>query len=96
MAAPLRTGRLFETPFTSGVLPTLLGFFGLSGACYAANSAAFGQPWPSTFSPEFLAEAKKIGNVTVGGTALPGRVDCAARPRGWRWRAPARAEPRRG
>ncbi len=78
MAAPLRSGKFFELPF-SKLLPTVAGFFGLSFACSMATRTIWSDR-PATFEAEFLQEAQTIGNVQVCAQHLRSLSLCCALP----------------
>lgn len=59
-----RTGRIFEVPF-SYTGPRIAAGLALAGCLWYLNPVLFWNYKPETLSPEFRAEAKKIGNVAV-------------------------------
>ncbi|PNH11960.1 hypothetical protein TSOC_001148 [Tetrabaena socialis] len=65
-----RTGRFFEVPF-SYLGPRLAGGIAVAGLAWYANSLLFWTYKPETLSPEFRAEAKKIGAVAQRMNAPP-------------------------
>ena len=60
-----KTGHYFEVPFMTQTLPRVLGVLGLAGAILYAVPLLTWHKKPTTLSPEFIAEAKAIGNVAV-------------------------------
>ncbi|KAJ9517638.1 hypothetical protein QJQ45_025030 [Haematococcus lacustris] len=59
-----RTGRIHEIP-ASYLLPRIALIMGLAGVCWWANPKLFWTKKPETLDPEFVAEAKRIGNVAA-------------------------------
>ncbi len=60
----LRTGHILEVP-PSYLIPRIAAIMGLAAVAWWANPQLFWNKKPDTMSPEFIAEAKKIGNVAV-------------------------------
>ncbi|KAL6747782.1 cytochrome c oxidase subunit [Haematococcus lacustris] len=65
-----RTGRIHEIP-ASYLLPRIALIMGLAGVCWWANPKLFWTKKPETLDPEFVAEAKRIGNVAQRVNAPP-------------------------
>lgn len=59
-----RNGRLFEVPF-SYVGPRVAAGIALAGCLWWFNNTFMYTYKPESLSPEFVEEAKKIGNVAV-------------------------------
>ena len=60
-----KTGRYMEVPFLTQTLPRVLGVIGLAGALWYANPLLLWHKKPVSWTPEFIAEAKAIGEVAV-------------------------------
>ncbi len=60
-----RTGKVFEVP-ASYLVPRIGAAFALAGALWFINPYLTWNKKPETLDPEFLEEAKRIGNVAVG------------------------------
>lgn len=60
-----KTGRYMEVPFLTQTLPRVMGVIGLAGVLWYANPMLLWHKKPVTWTPEFIAEAKTIGDVAV-------------------------------
>lgn len=67
--AVLGAGHIMEIPL-SYLVPRVGGILLTAGLLWWANPYLFWNKKPDTYSPEFLAEQKKIGNVAVCGLQL--------------------------
>lgn len=70
-----RLGRFSEVP-ASYLLPRVAGVLALAGVLWYSNSALLWVQKPATLNPEFVAEAKRIGNVAVGAGWAGWRARC--------------------
>jgi len=56
---------IFEIPFTTYILPRVAATIALAGAIWYTYPSFLWVQKPATLNPEFIAEAKRIGNVAV-------------------------------
>lgn len=75
-----RTGKIFEIPFFTYILPRVGVALAFAGAISYFNPILFWNYKPPDLEPEFQAEVAKIGNVAVSGRCSTGYSE-VCRPR---------------
>ncbi len=60
-----KNGSIMEIPFVTKTLPKMVAICAVAAATLYVNQALFWNHKPESLTPEFQAEAKKIGNIAA-------------------------------